>query len=162
MVRFNWYAIHGFEEMVGTKTTLWSTFGRGSRPRDEGEVPPRAVFIHSDKPKRFEIPVAEAFGVARVFFDDVRRRLQSRSHRDESGKKPLLPSSGLVVLLWLQEIHAVGPVTLAGFDHFNKKESGGHHYWLNQSFKEPPEHDGVAEAEWFAELAETGKLDYLD
>lgn len=162
VVRFNCYAIKGFEAMVGNKTTLWSTFGRGSRPRDEGEVPPRAVFIHGDKPKRFEIPVVEAFGISRTFFEAVRQRLQARSRRDETGKKPLLPSSGLVVLLWLQELHGVGEITLVGFDHFSKKESGGHHYWLNQTFKEPPEHDGVAEAEWFKELAETGKVRYLD
>jgi ADP-heptose:LPS heptosyltransferase len=162
VVRFNWYAIRGFEAMVGTKTTLWSTFGRGSRPRDEGEVPPRALYIHGDKPKRFEIPVGEAFGVARAFYNDVRERLTARSRRDETGKKPLLPSSGLVVLLWLQEFQGVGQVALAGFDHFSKKESGGHHYWLNQRFKEPPEHDGVAEAEWFEELAEAGKVRYLD
>ncbi len=162
VVRFNWYAIRGFERMVGTKTTLWSTFGRGSRPRDKDEVPPRAVFIHGDKPKRFEIPVAEAFGIPRAFFEDVRTRLQVRSRRDETGKKPLLPSSGLVVLLWLQEMHEVGEIVLAGFDHFSKNESSGHHYWLNQAYKPPPEHDGLAEAEWFAELAEAGRVRYLD
>jgi len=162
VVRFNWYAIRGFETMVGTKTTLWSTFGRGSRPRDEGEVPPRAVFIHGDSPKRFEIPVAEAFGIPRAFYNDVRERLQARSTRDETGKKPLLPTSGLILLLWLQEMHGAEKVTVAGFDHFSKKESGGHHYWVNQVFKQPPEHDGEAEAAWFAELAGQGKVRYLE
>jgi SAM-dependent methyltransferase len=37
VVRFNWFAIRGFEAQVGTKTTLWSTFGRGSVPRDEDQ-----------------------------------------------------------------------------------------------------------------------------
>jgi hypothetical protein len=161
-VRFNWYAIRGFEAMVGTKTTLWSTFGRGSRPRDEGEIPPRAVFIHGEKPKRFEIPVSEAFGIPRAFFDGIRTRLLDRSRRDETRKKALLPSSGLVVALWLHEVHGVGEIPLVGFDHFSKTESGGHHYWLDKHFKEPPEHDGVAEAEWFAELAEAGNVIYMD
>ena len=162
VVRFNWYAIKGFEAMVGTKTTLWSTFGRGSRPRDEGEIPPRALYIHGDKPKRFEIPVPEAFGVARSFYDELRERLKARSRRDETGKKPLLPTSGLIVLLWLLEVHKIPHVTVVGFDHFSKTESGGHHYWVNQRFKQPPEHDGVAEAEWFAELVEAGRVSYLD
>lgn len=162
VVRFNQYAIRGFETMVGTKTTLWSTFGRGSRPRDEDEVPPRAIFIHGDKPKRLVLPVSEVFGIPRAYFEDVRARLQARSCRDETSKKPLLPSSGLVVLLWLQEMHKVGEIVLAGFDHFGKKESGGHHYWLNQAYKPPPEHDGLAEAEWFAELAGAGRVRYLD
>src|SRR5690606_16633942 len=105
VVRFNWYAIRGFETMVGNKTTLWSTFGRGSRPRDTYEVPPSSVSTNGDKPTRYEIPVAEAFGIPRAFFEDVRTRPQPRSRRDETGKKPLLPSSGLVVLLWLQEMH---------------------------------------------------------
>lgn len=162
VVRFNQYAIRGFERMVGTKTTLWSTFGRGTRPRDVGEVPLRAVFIHGDRPRPLAVLVPEVFGISRAYFEDVRARLQARSHRNETGKKPLLPSSGLVVLLWLLEKHGVGEIVLAGFDHFSKEESGGHHYWMKQAYKPPPEHDGRAEAEWFEELAEEGRVQYLD
>ena len=161
VVRFNWYALKGFEKHTGTRTTLWSTFGRGTRPRDPGEVPPRALFIHGDKPKQFHIPVPEAFGIPREFYDGVRDRLRARSRRDETGKKPLLPSSGLVVALWLLERGLAPKISLAGFDHFSKAVTGQHHYWLPQNFKTPPEHDGAAEAEWFEELAAAGRVEYL-
>ncbi len=162
VVRFNRYAIKGFEKMVGTRTTLWSTFGRGERPSDADEIPPRAIYIHGDKPKRFEIPVSEVFGIPRAFYEDVRTRLQARSRRDDIGKKQLLPSSGLIVLLWLREKHQLEKIFLAGFDHFGKKESGAHHYWLKRAFRPPSEHDGIAEAEWAAELIESGHVSNLD
>lgn len=159
VIRFNWFAIRGFEKQVGTKTTLWSTFGRGSLPKDDDQRPRRAVFIHGDKPKNFAYPVAEAWGVHREFFDEVRERVKTRSKIPaESRKKDLLPSSGLVVTLWLLEIHHVPKVDLVGFDHFSKKENGGHHYWINRVFGRPPEHDGDAEAEIFDELEADGRI----
>lgn len=162
VVRFNGYAIRGFETMVGTKTTLWSTFGRGSRPRDEGEVPPRAIFVHGDRPKRFDIPLNEVFGIPRTFYDEVRGRLRERSRLNGQELEALLPSSGLLVLLWLRETHQVGEIVLAGFDHFSKASSGGHHYWINQAFRPPAEHDGTAEAACVAELIRSGQVRHLD
>ena len=162
VVRFNTYAIRGFERQVGLRTSLWSTFGRGSRPRDEDEIPEAALYIHGDTPKTFYIPVPVAYGVPRVFFDSVRERLIKRSLVPaEERKKSLLPSSGLVVALWLLELHGVERVTLAGFDHFSKKESSGHHYWIPAPFTRPPEHDGDAESVWFAELISEGRVFYL-
>lgn len=163
VVRFNWFAIRGFEAKVGTKTTLWSTFGRGSLPRDEDQRPKRAIFIHGGKPKEMAFEVEEAYGVERRFFNDVMDRVKAKSKvpYEERGKS-LLPSSGLVVALWLLEVHSVPKITLFGFDHFSKKESKGHHYWINRAFKKPPEHDGEAEAEIFAELAASGKIQYAN
>jgi hypothetical protein len=162
VIRFNTYALKGFKAQVGSKTTLWSTFGRGSRPRDEGEIPSAAIYIHGATPKIFDIAVPAAYGVPRAFFDDVRSRLMSRSQvAADARKKALLPSSGLVIALWLIEVYGVKQITLTGFDHFQKEESSGHHYWIPSAFSRPPEHDGDAEAEWFAELEAAGLISYL-
>jgi hypothetical protein len=160
VVRFNTYAISGYEEFVGTKTTLWSTFGRGYRPKESTEKPKRAVYIHGDKPKTFPFPIDEVWGIPRSYFDDVMDRVKKRSRRENTNAK-LLPSSGLVVALWLLEVCGAQQLTLFGFDHFAKKESTGHHYWIQRSFLLPPEHDGEAEAEIFSELLQAGKITYL-
>jgi hypothetical protein len=162
VIRFNWFAISGFEPHVGTKTSIWSTFGRGSLPKDADQRPSRAIFIHGEQPKNFAYSVAEAWGIPRPFFDQVRERVQAESRIQEADRrKPLLPTSGLVVALWLLECHQVPQLTLAGFDHFSKQHTGQHHYWIPRSFKTPPEHDGEAEARIFATLAAAGKVIYL-
>lgn len=164
VVRFNWFAIRGFEAKVGTKTDLWSTFGRGSLPRDDDQRPERAVFIHGDKPKSFSYPVKEAWGIAREFFNHVNQLVRQHSARGADLERKLLPSSGLVVALWLLDHHRVEKLTLIGFDHFSKAESKGHHYWLQDAqgrpkpFKQPPEHDGEAEARILAPYIEAGRI----
>jgi hypothetical protein len=159
VIRFNWFAITGFENHTGTKTTLWSTFGRGSLPKDPDQRPAKAIFVHGDQPKAFAYAVEEAWGIPRAFFNAVRERVQAASQiPEEERRKPLLPSSGLVVALWLLEHHHVNQVSVIGFDHFSKKESGQHHYWIPRSFKTPPEHDGEAEARLLSDYAQTGRL----
>lgn len=162
VIRFNWYAIKGFEQFVGTKTTLWSTFGRGSRPKDDNEIPPFAVYIHGDKPRMLGVPVPFCYTIPLAFYYDVRDRVKLKSKIPAADrKKDLLPSSGLVVLLWLLEICGINQIHLVGFDHFSKERSSGHHYWVNSAFKKPPEHDGDAECEIFEELQQTQKVIYL-
>lgn len=161
VVRFNWYSIKGFERHVGSKTTLWSTFGRGSLPRDPDERPQRAVYVHGEKPKAFAFPVAEAWGISRDFYNAVRERVRSVSQIEAEMKKPLLPTSGLVVALWLLEVYRVPTLALVGFDHFSKEKTGMHHYWLNRSFTKPPEHDGEAERAIFSGLVASKQITYL-
>jgi hypothetical protein len=162
VVRFNWFAIEGFETHVGTKTTLWSTFGRGSLPKDVSQRPAKAIYVHGEKPKAFAYAVEEAWGIPRPFFDSVQARVRAVSEISEEARlKPLLPTSGLVVALWLLECHQVPSLSLVGFDHFSKASSGQHHYWIPSSFKRPPEHDGDAEAKIFADLAAQGRVIYL-
>jgi hypothetical protein len=161
VVRFNHYAIRGFERKVGTRTTLWSTFGRGLTPKDPEEKPNRALYIFGDKPPSLPFPMAEVFGVSRSFYNALRLRVQARSKRDSEAVKKIIPSSGLVVAAWLLEVHEVPVLTLFGFDHFRKKESTGHHYWIPRAFAQPKEHDGEAEATIFGEFRDSGRVNYL-
>jgi hypothetical protein len=119
------------------------------------------VYIHGKNQKGLIFPVNDAYLIPRPFFDEIRQRIQERSRVDRTGRKALLPTSGLIVALWLLEMHQVPELTLAGFDHFSKDESGRHHYWHPQSFKQPPEHDGAAEAEIVAELIARGRVKRL-
>lgn len=161
VVRFNLFAIRGFEADVGTRTDLWSTFGRGSLPRDADQRPQRAIFLHGEKPKGFAFPVREIYGIPRPFFDSVRARVQARTQRTGEAKDKLLATSGLTVALWLLEAQGLQKLTLHGFDHFSKVKTGLHHYWVPTNFKQPPEHDGEVEAAIFAELQAAGRVAYL-
>jgi hypothetical protein len=168
VVRFNAFAIRGFEAQVGTRTTLWSTFGRGTLPRDEDVRPERAVYIYDAVPKDFVYPVKEAWGIPREFFDALGGMVRSRSQWPAELAEKLRPSSGLVVALWLLEFHGVPVITLTGFDHFSKARSSGHHYYMRrhngqvQPFIAPKEHDGAAEGMIFEELARAGRVRYLE
>lgn len=156
VIRFNNFAIKGFEEFTGRKTTLWSAFFK--KPEDEARFP-RAFCIHErDKP----LPgVAISYSMASWFYDRVRKQVQERSlwwsgfQKDTS---PILASSGLLLTAYLLEVVGVEQVFVAGFDHFSKAKSGQHHYWLPQSFKKPAEHDGDVEAAMFEELAKAGRV----
>lgn len=160
VVRFNNYAIEGFEKHVGRKTTLWSTFFK--RIGDEKIPHPRVLCPHeADKPPA---ECTEVYHIASVYYNRVRDDVQRRAawvsgfHRDID---PLLASSGILVVCWLLECVGVEKLSLIGFDHFSKVKSGLHHYWLNQAFKKPPEHDGTVEAQLFQELREAGRIEYL-
>ncbi len=159
VIRFNNFALAGFEKFTGAKTTLWSTFFKRI---DSLEKHPRVICLHeADKPPA---SCTEAFHVASVYYNRIRNDVQRRAAW-QSGflrdVEPLLASSGVMVAAWLLEVIGVRQLTLTGFDHFSKKKSGQHHYWLAQSFKAPPEHDGALEAALFAEWAAVGRVRYL-
>ena len=154
VVRFNNFVTDGFEDFTGSKTTLWSAFFK--KP-DEQPKFPRAFCIHErDKP----LPgIAASYSMASWFYDRVRRQVQERAAWASGFKRdvsPLLASSGILVASYLLDIVGVEQVFITGFDHFSKTYSGQHHYWLQQSFKKPAEHDGDIEAAMFGELIDSG------
>jgi SAM-dependent methyltransferase len=152
VVRFNEYRTIDYTDHTGTKTTLWSTFGHGYRPGPGEALPNRIIYTHGDVGGP-ALEAAELWRIPQAFHNDLRRRVQEASIRDEEGKAKIIPSSGLTVAAWLTEIVELSsPLRLAGFDHFRKQESSQHHYWNPKSFKAPPEHDGEAEAAIFETL----------
>lgn len=162
VVRFNAYALRGFEAYVGSKTTLWSTFGRGVKPRDADVIPEAVLYIHGAFGYTPPIPVPVGYGITPAFFANLRAQVVERSKIEDSQRlEKLLPSSGLLVASWLLHCGA-HHIVLHGFDHFKKERSSGHHYWLPQAFGRPKEHDGDAEADIFAELIAAGRVSYFD
>jgi hypothetical protein len=161
VVRFNAYALTGFEDHVGSKTSLWSTFGRGMVPRDPASIPEAVIHIHGGG-GLLPIPVPVGYGISREFFAVVRETVRTHSKISYEGRlKALLPSSGLLVALWVLGICGADRVTLHGFDHFKKEQSKGHHYWINQAFGRPSEHDGDAEEMILARLVKDGRVRYF-
>jgi hypothetical protein len=77
---------------------------------------------------------------------------------DATRKEALLPSAGLVTLLWLLEACRVPCVSLAGFDHFSRDKDARHHYWLNGRYTLPMEHDGAAESMFVNDLERIGRV----
>lgn len=159
VIRFNNYKIDGHEADVGTRTDLWSTFFRRI---DNPLSHDRVICIHeNDKPPA---EIREAYYLPSAFYDRIRRMLQERAWVRQGMRgdvSHLLASSGLLVASYLLEVVGIERVSLIGFDHFSKKESSLHHYWINKAFKRPAEHDGDAEAAIFADLEAAGRVCYL-
>lgn len=162
VVRFNRYAVAGYEKKLGSKTTLWATFGLGITPQDESQRPDRVIYTFGDTAKKLGLPAKEAYGISRRYFWSLAARLKAVSTRDAESKKVVRPSSGFLVCMWLLEKHKVPLIHLFGFDHFRKEESKKHHYWMKHDIKgRPKEHDGDAEAEMLRELSNAGRIQYL-
>ncbi len=162
VVRLNNYMIEGFEAFVGSKTTLWA-FTPGVVPPRSSPVPPSALSLHGPNVPA-PAPVQHLYHVEKTFYRGVQDSMQHRAfwhsglERETVG---LVPSTGLVVAVWLLRFAGLDKITLVGFDHFSRKKTGQHHYWREGSFPSPKEHDGEAEAALFADLVRTGRVVYL-
>jgi SAM-dependent methyltransferase len=159
VVRFNNYATVGFEDKVGSKTTLWSTYFLNNDTNDKHH---RALCTHETRQP--PIPLPEVYRVPAFFFDRVRKSVQDR-HRwangfSDSGSN-LLASSGLTVTAFLLDLVGVEQVHLVGFDHFSKTRSSQHHYWVPKAYGRPKEHDGDVESAIFEDLRRAKRVVYL-
>lgn len=151
VVRFNTYSLAGVGEQIGTKTTLWSTFGRATLPRDS-PPPLRAIFIHASG-----IPAAgtEYWRIPPQYYHSLQAELRGLSSRPPD--RTVRPSSGCLVTGWL--LHCgVKRVHVVGMDNFKKDNSKQHHYWDKRTFGRPVEHDGDAEALMFEKWVAEGRV----
>lgn len=157
VLRFNKYHLDGFTKDVGSKTTLWVTFGRGTLP-ETSEPPKRILFIHGNNglPARG----GDVWRVPLAFYNTLRAKIQKLSKREGEKLAKVAPSSGCLAACWLLEC-GVKQVHIIGFDHFAKEKSHLHHYWVNRSFGKPAEHDGDAEAILMGELRNAGRIVYI-
>lgn len=147
VVRINQYRTVGFEPWVGSKTTLYATSGRPNATSEEAP-PPRMLWLHGTAAWESK----EAWYVTKDYYwKSVAGWTEDRSK---------LPSAGYLTVKWLLE-SGVKCVHLVGFDHFSKKETGRHHYWIERTFLPPKEHDSEREAAIFREWVEQGRVRYL-
>ncbi len=158
VVRFNDFHVRGFERHVGSKTTLWVTFGRGVLPGDAGVFPDRILFTQGGSWNPPYAP-AQVYRIPHHVYQSARAHVQFVSGR--SGKARIIPSSGLLVAWYLIEVLGLNCISVAGFDHFSKVASSHHHYWIKKPYIKPPEHDGDAEASIFADWVGKGRARYL-
>lgn len=158
IVRFNGCRVRGFEEHTGSRTTLWSTFGKGTVPADPDMNPERVIYIHGEMGHP-SIAAPHVYRIPAHWFAECRRRVQEVSTRADAAN--IIPSSGLLVASWFLEVLGLHKLALAGFDHFSKAHSKQHHYWLPKAFGRPKEHDGDAEALLFAGWKREGRLQIL-
>jgi hypothetical protein len=160
VVRFNTYHVEPPHDVhSGTKTTLWSTFGRGALPGCE-QRPQRIIYIHGEKGEP-AYDAAEIYRLPRWLYNRTRANVQLRVKEAGRDPEPILATSGLQVATWLLDVVGVERLTLVGFDHFSKEKHKPHHYWQAQAFGKPKEHDGEIEAAMFAELVTLGRVEYL-
>jgi hypothetical protein len=156
VLRFNQFTIKGFEEYTGTKTTLWSTFGRGVVPNDDLR-PSRVIFTHGETGKPAYEP-EKLWRIPLSYYNNLRYRIQKESNFEDVSV--ILPSSGVLMVTWLLD-NIYDHLTIIGFDNFSKEKSGKHHYWNEQKFKKPKEHDGQWEFNYISKLISDGKITKL-
>ena len=157
VIRFNAYRTTAFEDRIGSKTTIWSTFGHGIQPADPTAAPDKILFVHGDNGNP-ALPYPPLWRLPLGYFNSVRQRVQSLSTLTPSQVETLIPSSGLLVALWLLEILDVETLHFTGLDHFRKDRHTAHHYWEPRAFTPPAEHDGKAEARLLSKHAQSGRL----
>jgi hypothetical protein len=158
VVRFNNFVVEGFEADVGARTDVWASHFKGISER---EGFPRRLCIHGNT----TVPEGvEAEMIPPSVFLAARKEVQRRAAMANPfvDPSPLLPSSGLVAVLWICGAATKGPIALAGFDHFSKEKSRAHHYWIDKPFGKPKEHAPAIEAEMFAEFAGRGEVIYME
>jgi hypothetical protein len=157
VVRFNRFAINGYEKNVGSKVTIWSTFGKGELPKDLEIRPDRIIFTHGE----WGCPTYEPKEIIKIplsFYNNLRTKLKNET---KLSKDNLIPSSGILVISWLLENYLT-KITITGFDHFFKNKSSLHHYWVNKSFTKPKEHDGDWECSVVENYIKKGKIIKLE
>lgn len=157
VVRFNDYQIDGFESDVGSKATIWSCYGKNAQ-RERCNPPLKVIYLHgaTDAPSWYD--PEEVWRIPVSFYEQVRDEVRNLTDKDKS---KILPSAGLVVVRWMLDYHLVRSVDIVGFDHFSKKSGSNHHYWLNRSFTDPVEHDGLVESKLFAEMEDFGRVRFV-
>jgi hypothetical protein len=158
VIRFNKYKIEGFESHVGSKTTIYSTFGKDELPADENQRPSKIIFIHGDN----GVPSYQPEYMMRIplsFYHQLRHQLQEETVLQDDVNR-LIPSSGILVMSYLLETF-LNNITITGFDFFCKRIDSRHHYWTQKSFKRPKEHDGGWEYKKMLQYKKQGKINVL-
>jgi hypothetical protein len=153
VVRFNLFQLNNLED-TGSKTTIWSTFGRGTPIPADG-VPDKIIMVH----ERSNAPQCnDVIRIPAEFHNKMTQELRAVSKHKHA--ESIRPSSGFLVVRWLLE-NGIKNINLAGFDHFSKQRSKQHHYWDQRAFGRPTEHDGDAESDILRQFREDGKIFYL-
>jgi hypothetical protein len=159
VIRFNRYKIEGFEKYVGTKTTIWSTFGKNELPSDEFSRPSNIIYIHGEQGNPSYAP-EQIIRIPLSYYNQLRKKLQNESLLKDK-VQDFIPSSGVLVISWLLD-HFLDKVTIVGFDNFSQDISSTHHYWNTRNFTKPREHDGGWERQFMEHYENLGKIIKLE
>lgn len=155
--RFNQFRVKGFERHVGSKTTVYCTFGRGILPGDIEQRTEKVLLTFAQAKPAFE--ARWMYPVPRSYYRELTNEIEAASQMPKPRR--LQPSSGYLVARWLLDTGQTDHVTLAGFDHFSREKDGRHHYWIPRRFGRPKEHDGEVERQSLAAYVQQGRIEYL-
>ena len=147
VVRFNAFAIKGYENFVGTKTTHLYYVNHSYEKRAE-EI--KNVYVHSWD-RESKCPVYKAHkhldNVQKVPFDFVQGVIKKI--------KGVIPSTGLIAIYHQLQWH--DELTLTGFDWWDTEK---HHYFGPKDFR-GPNHKPSVEKELITGLIKKNKLKFL-
>lgn len=145
VIRFNNYVVEGYENDIGSRVDVWCCYGKNaSTPRPN--PPSKIINLHGAVNDPTWFAPAEIWRIPVSFYHKVRDELRRKSTLPQERRAILIPSSGLVLMLWLLEQNMTPVVHYCGFDHFNRVSTGGrHHYWMTSTHSDSMEHDGPLE-----------------
>lgn len=150
VIRFNSYVINGYEKFVGTKTDIWATTHNHNILSTN--VPDLIISAHKNSKKISNYSDKNIISIPTRFYNKCRSKLKNLG-ADEK----IIPSTGYLTTAWLLDNY-IDFLYITGFDHFSKKESSLHHYWINASYKEPIEHSHIYEKQIFDEWRKSSKV----
>jgi flavodoxin len=156
VIRINTFKTTGLEKCTGSKTTAWVTFGKKTLPQDPIR-PKNVIMVHEESDPPYT--PTKIWRVPRSYYNDIRKELQEKTSKTDKAAG-IIPSTGYLTIRWLLD-HNID-VTIIGFDHFSKKDSGMHHYWDSRTFIQPVEHDGDLERGLLQPYVTSGRIKYLD
>lgn len=159
IIRFNDFVIRGFEDDVGNRTTIWSTWYKGSpnqlpgldeiwlnMPVRERTIPKLREALCKFRKDTTNLRLIPTYEQAAIIQECVYGR-DSQNY---------WPSSGLLAVAHC--LHQGHNVSIAGIDSW---QSGPDHYYRKHSRK-GSHHKAKLEARYFRELVKTGDVEVLE
>jgi hypothetical protein len=125
VVRFNDYKIKGFEESVGTKTTIWFNVNKQDKP---GSQYLKKIFAHSWDEDINKCPVYNFFK-GRSNIEKLSREVINKVIKLTNGASP---STGLLAIYYFLQYYET--LTITGFDWWNRQD---HHYYGKKHYRGP-------------------------
>lgn len=166
VVRFNDFQIEGYEEYIGSKTTIWArSNSTRTKPRDYTRF--KQVIVASPEwnfknTEKYVNGKDNAICVPQDQALELQNELNLPGLRgfDGSRKARGWPSTGVLVLNYLIKLHGV--VYIHGFDCFKKEDGFSRHYYNGKEKMRPTiVHKENVEREWINKKVEQGQLRYL-
>lgn len=147
VVRFNTFYTEGYEEYVGTKTTIWYNVNPYFKKES---VEYKRIYLHSwDEDNK--CPVYQKYkhlkNAEKVPFKLVQKIIKDLNNPS--------PSTGLIAVIQLLQTYT--RLTLTGFDWWDRKE---HHYFGKDHYR-GPNHNPQSEKEVLLELEKENRIDFL-
>lgn len=145
VVRFNDFRIEGFEESVGTKTTVWFNVNKQDKPNSREFT---KIVVHSWNEDVSKCPIYNFFK-GRPNVEKLSRAVINKVIDLTNGASP---STGLLAIFYFLQYFET--ITITGFDWWDRQE---HHYYGVNHYR-GPNHKPEIEKKLIDQLINEGRV----